>query len=96
MGVNFTMDFTYSVSNKLRGFKSSDSSSIEAIGNYLKFFTKDDLLFEGLKDFNMLVALGTNDTLPLKVRTIKFFQFIDADPLPLVVFKFAARVCQTK
>ena len=72
MGVNFTMDFTYSVSNKLRGFKSSDSSSIEAIGNYLKFFTKDDLLFEGLKDFNMLVALGTNDTLPLKVRTIKF------------------------
>ena len=76
MGVNFTMDFTYSVSNKLRGFKSSDSSSIEAIGNYLKFFTKDDLLFEGLKDFNMLVALGTNDTLPLKVRTINFFSII--------------------
>ena len=74
MGVNFTMDFTYSVSNKLRGFKSADSSSIEAIGNYLKFFTKDDLLFEGLKDFNMLVALGTNDTLPLKVRTINFYQ----------------------
>jgi len=66
MGVNFTMDFTYSVSNKLRGFKSADSSSIEAIGNYLKFFTKDDLLFEGLKDFNILIALGINDTLPLK------------------------------
>ena len=45
MGVNFALEFTYSVSNKVRSFSSTDKS-IESIGAYLRNFSDDDL-FQG-------------------------------------------------
>ena len=47
MGVNFALEFTYSVSNKVRSFSSTDKS-IESIGAYLRNFSDDDL-FQGTR-----------------------------------------------
>ena len=65
MGANFATEFTYKVSNKINGFNPRNVS-IESFGNYFKSFNQDNL-FDGLKDFNLLISLATNDMLPLKV-----------------------------
>jgi nuclear protein localization family protein 4 len=64
MGANFATEFTYKVSNKINGFNPRNVS-IESFGNYFKSFNQDNL-FDGLKDFNLLISLATNDMLPLK------------------------------
>jgi len=68
MGVNFAIDFTYTVSNKLHAYKparSVDTSPLESIGVYLRHFPDDQTLIAGLRDFNLLLALNHN-SLPCK------------------------------
>ena len=68
MGANFASEFIYKVSNKVSGFNPR-SVSIESFGNYFKSFNNDNL-FDGLKDFNLLVSLATNEMLPIKVLQV--------------------------
>ena len=64
MGVNFAIEFTYRVSNQRRQFSTNDHT-VASIGAYLGHFGEDQL-FEGLKDFALLVALSRTSSLPIK------------------------------
>ena len=77
------MDFL-NRSGKLRSF--TNDQSVEAIGNYLRHFT-DDQLFEGLKDFNLLLALNHAHSLPCKAKLHLLLQAIkDNDVLKFTQF----------
>ena len=64
MGVNFAIDFTYTVSNKEHAYKSVQTP-LESIGAYLRHFPDDQSLIAGLRDFELLLALN-HATLPCR------------------------------
>ena len=76
MGCNFAMEFSYKAACKSRGFKPESIQDLSAIGAFLKNFKHEE--YSGaFRDFNFLVALATNETLPIKVINIY---------LPILVF----------
>jgi len=89
MGCNFAMEFSYKAACKSRGFKPESVRDLSAIGAFLKNFKQEEY-YGAFRDFNFLVALATNDTLPIKPRLnllldalktddqTKFLQFINS------------------
>jgi len=96
MGVNFALEFTYSVSNKVRSFSSTDKS-IESIGAYLRNFSDDDL-FQALKDFNFIHALASSGhSLPCKSKLHLLLQSVrDNDVLKFTQFLQSTEWLTTK
>lgn len=79
MGVNFALEFTYSVSNKVRSFSSTDKS-IESIGAYLRNFSDDDL-FQGTGIQHLVVfEISANWDFGVQPgkKALKDFNFIHA------------------
>ena len=70
MGCNFAMGFSYKAACKSRGFKPESVRDLSAIGAFLKNFKQEEY-YGAFRDFNFLVALATNDTLPIKVILFK-------------------------
>lgn len=70
MGCNFAMEFSYKAACKSRGFKPESVRDLSAIGAFLKNFKQEEY-YGAFRDFNFLVALATNDSLPIKVFLFK-------------------------